>query len=85
MQDRTITLPSTTCYDSATMLSLVIPLGAPGGSTVLSPLSTLLALAPYGLDAGAMEQAIMAGFKLPSNFKIGHTDAYYELNVNNVR
>jgi hypothetical protein len=60
----------------------VIPLAAPAGSKVISPLSTLLVFAPNGVSD--MEQAIMFGFSIPSRFTIGQTDAYHELVDRNV-
>ncbi|GAX84430.1 hypothetical protein CEUSTIGMA_g11850.t1 [Chlamydomonas eustigma] len=77
--NRTVS-PSTLsmCYDTTTLLTLVIPLAAPAGSTVISPLSTLLVFAPSGVSTAAMRKAITTGFNLSSSFVMGTTDAYKE-------
>ena len=43
VSNRTLQQPNSECYDTATLLTFVIPLAAPGASVVLSPLSSLLA------------------------------------------
>jgi hypothetical protein len=42
------------CYDTSTLLTQVVPLAAPGGSTVISPLSTLLVSLKWNLKPNAL-------------------------------
>lgn len=76
--DRNVDLPSATCYDTLTLLSLPIPLAAPPNSNVISPLSTLMVFRPQGVSVSDMELAIKAGFGIPYRLRIGLTDAYVQ-------
>ncbi|KAL4419903.1 hypothetical protein ABPG75_007001 [Micractinium tetrahymenae] len=66
------------CHDIATLLPQDLPLAAPrpdscNASLVVSPLTTLLALAPEG--SGLSEASLKAALGLPSNWSLLTTDA----------
>ena len=81
-ENRNVELPSPSCYDADTFLTLPIPLAAPPNSNVISPLSTLLVFRPDGVTLSDMEIVVKAGFNIPYRYRIGLTDAYVSYGKN---